>query len=434
MRWKDIRLRYWAACLVGLLVGVASGSYAQVRMGNSSEGDSGIFHVLSSQTVPKGRLWFGVVHDNLDRDPLDVDETHYRVGLGFGITDWLQAQAAWDVLTQYDIDPKGGAVGFFNTQLVSRNTWFSGLGDLWAGLKLRALDARQQPLGLGVLARVKVPTASASDGVGTGKVDLDVRGLLEFNAQDMVGLFGNVGFLLAGKPEAHRAGNQFVYGAGLAFPYKTRVQLVAEVSGGVVQSGGQVDDYTDLGVGLRWFITDGLNVTAAYRRNVQAGSDRSQHPDGGTVVLGYWPQPKVAAPPPPQPPPPPPPPPPAPPPVVVPPVPGLAEVYFDFDRYEIRPTEVEKLDKLVQYLRDHPDVNVVVEGHTCYIGTDEYNMALGLHRAEAIKDYLVSKGIDANRIEVISYGETQPKYDNSQEITRRFNRRGWFVIREKPKQ
>jgi outer membrane protein OmpA-like peptidoglycan-associated protein len=61
-------------------------------------------------------------------------------------------------------------------------------------------------------------------------------------------------------------------------------------------------------------------------------------------------------------------------------------------------------------------------------------MALGLHRAEAIKDYLVSKGIDANRIEVISYGETQPKYDNSQEITRRFNRRGWFVIREKPKQ
>jgi len=432
MRRKDARLRYWTGFVAVLLAGMAAGAYAQVRTGNSSEGDSGLFHVISSQTVSKNRLWFGVAYDNLDRDPLDADETHYRVGLGFGITDWLQVQAAWDVLTQYDIDPKGGATGFFNTQFISRNAWFSGLGDLWAGLKLRALDVRQQPVGLGVLARMKIPTASASDGVGTGKVDLDVRGLLEFNVQDTVGLFGNAGFLLAGKPEAHRVGNRFVYGAGLAVPYKTRVQLVAEVSGGVVQSGGQIDDYTDLGVGLRWFITDDLNVTAAYRRNVQAKSDLSQHPDGGTVVLGYWPQPKAAAPPPPPPPPAPLPPSP-PPPVVTPPLPALAEIYFEFDRYEIRPTEVEKLDKLAQYLKDHPDVNIVVEGHTCYIGTDEYNMALGFHRAEAVKQYLVSKGIDAARIETVSYGETQPKYDNAQEVTRRFNRRAWFVVREKPK-
>ncbi len=88
-----------------------------------------------------------------------------------------------------------------------------------------------------------------------------------------------------------------------------------------------------------------------------------------------------------------------------------------------------KLDRIAAYLLEHPDTRVIIEGHTCYIGTDEYNMALGWHRAEAVKNYLVQKGVDPRRIETISYGETRPKYDNSREVTRRFNRRAWFVLR-----
>ena len=109
------------------------------------------------------------------------------------------------------------------------------------------------------------------------------------------------------------------------------------------------------------------------------------------------------------------------------------EIYFAFDKYDLRESEIAKLDEMVKFLTEHPDVPVTIEGHTCYIGTEEYNMALGLHRAEAVRQYLIDHGIAADRIETISYGENRPKYDNSREITRRFNRRAWFVIKEEKK-
>ena len=64
-----------------------------------------------------------------------------------------------------------------------------------------------------------------------------------------------------------------------------------------------------------------------------------------------------------------------------------------------------------------------IEGHTCNIGTAEYNLALGERRASAVRDYLVSRGISADRLRTVSYGEERPRYDNSREETRRLNRR-----------
>ena len=108
-----------------------------------------------------------------------------------------------------------------------------------------------------------------------------------------------------------------------------------------------------------------------------------------------------------------------------------ADIYFDFDRYDLRPESVEQLNGVVDCLKRSPEVNIVIEGHCCYIGTDEYNLALGQMRANAIKNYLVTHGISADRIETISWGETKPAFDNSEEETRRFNRRGHFLIRKK---
>jgi len=70
-----------------------------------------------------------------------------------------------------------------------------------------------------------------------------------------------------------------------------------------------------------------------------------------------------------------------------------------------------------------------VEGHTCNIGTAEYNLALGERRATAVRDYLTSRGIGANRLRTVSYGEERPKHDNSREETRRLNRRAALVVR-----
>jgi peptidoglycan-associated lipoprotein len=105
------------------------------------------------------------------------------------------------------------------------------------------------------------------------------------------------------------------------------------------------------------------------------------------------------------------------------------DVHFDFDRYSLRPEATRLLDDAVKTLQDNPQLNITVEGHTCNIGTAEYNLALGERRANAVRDYLVSRGISADRMKTVSYGEERPKYDNSREETRRLNRRAALVVR-----
>jgi OOP family OmpA-OmpF porin len=105
------------------------------------------------------------------------------------------------------------------------------------------------------------------------------------------------------------------------------------------------------------------------------------------------------------------------------------DVYFDFDRSTLRPEALRLLDDAVTKLQANPDRNIVIEGHTCNIGTPEYNLALGERRANSVRQYLASRGVAANRMETRSYGEERPKYDNSREETRRLNRRAALVVR-----
>ena len=104
------------------------------------------------------------------------------------------------------------------------------------------------------------------------------------------------------------------------------------------------------------------------------------------------------------------------------------DVHFDFDRYTLRPEATRILDEAVSALQSDPSLRIEVEGHTCNIGTAEYNLALGDRRASAVRDYLVSRGVTADRLRTISYGEERPKYDNSREETRRLNRRAALTV------
>ncbi len=105
------------------------------------------------------------------------------------------------------------------------------------------------------------------------------------------------------------------------------------------------------------------------------------------------------------------------------------DVFFDFDRYSLRPEALRLLDDAVTKLTANPDKSIVIEGHTCNIGTAEYNLALGERRAAAVREYLTSRGVAAGRLETRSYGEERPKYDNAREETRRLNRRAALVVR-----
>ncbi len=105
------------------------------------------------------------------------------------------------------------------------------------------------------------------------------------------------------------------------------------------------------------------------------------------------------------------------------------DVHFDFDRYTLRPEATRILDEAIKALTDNPELRIEVEGHTCNIGTAEYNLALGERRAYSVRDYLASRNIGADRIRTVSYGEERPKHDNSREETRRLNRRAALTVR-----
>ncbi len=104
-------------------------------------------------------------------------------------------------------------------------------------------------------------------------------------------------------------------------------------------------------------------------------------------------------------------------------------MHFDFDRFTLRPGATRILDEAVAAMNDDAGLNLEIEGHTCNIGTSEYNQALGERRATAVRDYLTSRGIPAGRLRTLTFGEERPIHDNAREETRRLNRRAALVVR-----
>jgi OOP family OmpA-OmpF porin len=100
-----------------------------------------------------------------------------------------------------------------------------------------------------------------------------------------------------------------------------------------------------------------------------------------------------------------------------------ADTFFDFDKSVVKPEGKARLDDLVSKLRDINLEVIIAVGHTDSIGTDAYNQKLSVRRAEAVKAYLVSKGIEANRVYTEGKGEKQPIADNRTREGRAKNRR-----------
>ncbi len=103
-------------------------------------------------------------------------------------------------------------------------------------------------------------------------------------------------------------------------------------------------------------------------------------------------------------------------------------INFDTDRFEVRPDAAGILDRKAEVLRSHPAVRLRITGHADERYTDEYNLVLGTRRAEAAKDYLVRRGVDASRMETASLGETQPLDRAGTEEAWAKNRRDEFTV------
>ncbi len=106
----------------------------------------------------------------------------------------------------------------------------------------------------------------------------------------------------------------------------------------------------------------------------------------------------------------------------------MLPIYFDFDKYNIRPDQKKRLIANAEFLKNNPRLIVRIEGNCDERGTNEYNMALGERRAMSAKKYLVDLGIAADRIRTISYGEERPLNHGHDEHAWSQNRRDDFVI------
>jgi len=165
---------------------------------------------------------------------------------------------------------------------------------------------------------------------------------------------------------------------------------------------------------------------------------------------------KAPEPPPPATPPPPaetkpeaPPPPPPPPPAPTPPAPTedeifskktleqlnaekpLADAYFAYDSTELSEEARANLQKNLEWLKRWTSTRIMIEGHADSRGTNEYNLALAERRADAVRDYLASLGLSADRVNIVSKGEEQPFCTEESEACWQQNRRGHFIITEK---
>ena len=108
-------------------------------------------------------------------------------------------------------------------------------------------------------------------------------------------------------------------------------------------------------------------------------------------------------------------------------VPGLNNIYFDFDRYSIRPGDAEILKKNLDWFKGNANTKVRIEGNCDERGTVEYNLALGQKRADAARNYLTGLGVDGKGLDTISYGKERPVCTEHNEGCWAQNRRDAFV-------
>jgi outer membrane protein OmpA-like peptidoglycan-associated protein len=99
------------------------------------------------------------------------------------------------------------------------------------------------------------------------------------------------------------------------------------------------------------------------------------------------------------------------------------QVHFATGKFRVLPDSFPLLDEVVQALNDSPEMRISVEGHTDNVGGEAVNMTLSQHRAEAVRDYLVAKGIAPARLEAVGYGPTKPIASNKTPSGKAKNRR-----------
>ena len=109
---------------------------------------------------------------------------------------------------------------------------------------------------------------------------------------------------------------------------------------------------------------------------------------------------------------------------------NIKDIYFNYDRFDVRPADAASLQADANFLAAHPSFKVLIAGHCDERGSEDYNMALGSSRANGVRDQLVKLGIAGDRIKTISYGKEKPFCDQQNEQCWQQNRRAHFSLQQ----
>jgi outer membrane protein OmpA-like peptidoglycan-associated protein len=519
-------------------------------------GDTGLWFVPTGEVL-RDHTWSASAYRlNWDVRQGFTDISHFEGTFAYGIKGRAEIFGGIRFITRIDRDTRpifgfGGEKygGVDNGYPYVREGWIGNkFGDTFLGAKVNLLsESRQNPVAIAVRGMVKVPTGSADNQSGTGKLDAQFDFIVSKEIAQTAEVSGSIGYRHRGDPDEYDLSSGIPFGIGAQFPTRSALKFTTEwygeifsndvvtrtvspapasiigVDGSVPLVTSDLPLQSTLMFGATFqtskglFFGGGLNWSAKAEDREDVGVDSDDNFGtrfGWQFRIGYHPGVAgipVALPPPP------------PPPVTAPApqhtltvdaqcnpctvevggtskltataqdsigcvityqwsaptgsfanpaqqntawtapnTPGTVpvtvtgtcptdnmkasdtvniqvvprvvktmtfeDVYFDFDRYTLTDAAQRILAQAVEAMRADPTLRVRIEGHTCSIGTAEYNLALGDRRARSVQQYLVSNGIAADRLTTVSFGEEQPKYDNSREETRRLNRRAAMTV------
>ncbi|HSA58080.1 MAG TPA: OmpA family protein [bacterium] len=395
--------------------------------------DTRYFSIYGSQTLQQWQYRTGA-YFHYANDPLEVGLAgvrrfgvidHLLVGDFFGsigFTDWFTAGLSIPVALYED----------FNNIATGTSEKTLRMMDTRLDLKFRLLDIDRHKIGIAVIPYMFFPTGSGSRFVGNNSFAGGVKGVLDAALGDRVQLALNLGYMARDRVVIlnTEVDDMFTYGLGVSVrAVKNWMDVIAEVYGSTnvtefFERESELPLEVDAGFRFNLPKPEGLQITAGGGVGLTFGYGT---PDFRAILgVSYLKPRRVELPPPP------------PPPVEEAEVKREKEkivitkkIHFEFDKAVIRPISFRILDAVVDIMKQNPDIRKVqVEGHCDAKGSDAYNIKLSQRRANAVRDYLIAHGIEADRLVAIGYGESRPVADNGTAEGRARNRRVEFTILE----
>ena len=450
-------------------------------------GDTGIWYVPTAEILRNG-TWSaggGRRGTNYPQGATNVADFTGSIAAGIGNHVEVFGALLFDTRVKRNQGPvfttidarEGGVVARYPG--VDQRWTGNSVGDLYVGTKLNILSQyRQAPMALAVRGIVKLPTGNTGAGVSTGKADVMADVIASRELAQLLEVSTFVGYEIRGNPTGLDTPNaSYRWGTGVAFPSRTALRLSAEVNGdlpndyratltdgALVANDGSLPPFESdiknrtratggvtyqmprgfyVGTGLSWnaprhwdwqmrvgfhgrgrnqprsFASETVTApvaaapvpTSSAALELPVATPRAEAvspPAAAVVAVAATPQAPIAP--------------------IAPTSYTFEDVYFNLDGVTPRPEATAVLDGALMAMRADPTLTMTVEGHTCDIGTPLYNMALAQRRANAVSDYFVSRGIAANRLRTVSYGEDAPEHANAHEATKRLNRRVALVV------